>query len=253
MHNEKLNQPQDVKKYYDDWTDRYLDTVGKIFQSYRSTEEDEMFDYYIDVMGIKQQQFVLDAGCGVGGPILALNKKIAANFTGITISPYQIELANKFYSESKNSLKGGTVTFKEGDFHNLSSMFPEESFDHAIFLESFGHSNNPQKLMKEVYTVLKKGGQLYIKDFYRKLSSDAETKAKIDETIANLNKHYCYNKPDLAETLNAIREAGFELLFVRPPHFLADPKIKKAFVKKYNLTGLGYGAIDTYEIKCVKP
>jgi len=252
MYKEKLNHPDDVKRYYDEWTDRFLDMSGMVFQANRTSNVDDMFNYFINTIGIKENQSILEAGCGVGGPLLALAKKIAANFTGVTISPRQISLANKFLNENKNQLKG-KVGFVEGDYHNLSSLFPEQSFDHVIFLEALGHSNNPGKVIKEVYSVLKEGGILYIKDCYSKLSTDASFQEKIDEAIKDTNKYFCYNTLEVSEILDIIRRTGFELLFLRPPQYQNDPGEANAFLKKHNIPQRSVDAMNLYEIKCFKP
>ncbi len=252
MNRDKIYQPEEVKTYYEEWTDRYMEVAGNNFQAYRTTKEDEMFEYFIRTIGIEKNHSLLDAGCGVGGTIMPFARKVAGNFTGISISPYQISLANKFLAENKSKLKGN-VNFVEGDYHKLSTIFPEESFNHVIFLGASGHTNDPKKLIGEVFKVLKKGGNLYIKDTFRKLSYDPAIQAKIDETINIHNKHFCYNTLELSETLDIIRATGFDLEFLRPVQYNGDPTVKKEFARRNNLTGMGYGAVNLYELKCVKP
>lgn len=252
MYKDKLNSPDDVKKYYNEWSDRMIEMGGMAFQASRTTNVDDMFDYFISTIGIQENQSVLEGGCGVGGPLQGLAKKIAANFTGITISPYQITLANNFLDENKSHLKG-SIKFVEGDYHNLTSYFAEKSFDHIMFLEALGHSNNPKKVIEGVYTVLKEGGSLYIKDCFCKLSADPIIQQQIDEQIKITNENYCYNTLEVSELLDILRRTGFELIHLRPPQYKNDPTEANAFVKRHNIQKRTIKSMDLYEIKCVKP
>src|SRR3990167_10146809 len=54
-----------------------------------------------DEANISRDDYVLDAGCGVGGSAIWLAKNIGCNVQGITITPSQIIKANQS-SRSKN-------------------------------------------------------------------------------------------------------------------------------------------------------
>ncbi|MFS7996325.1 putative 24-methylenesterol C-methyltransferase [Helianthus anomalus] len=43
----------------------------------------------VDLIGVKAGQKILDAGCGIGGPMRAIASHSGCNVTGITINEYQ--------------------------------------------------------------------------------------------------------------------------------------------------------------------
>ncbi|MFS8008796.1 putative 24-methylenesterol C-methyltransferase [Helianthus anomalus] len=43
----------------------------------------------VDLIGVKAGQKILDAGCGIGGPMRAIVSHSGCNVTGITINEYQ--------------------------------------------------------------------------------------------------------------------------------------------------------------------
>src|SRR5688572_29391391 len=87
--------PAGVKTYYEDWTDRYIKTFGNTFQSFRTTDMADLFNYMIANSGMKDGQRVLDAGCGVCGPATYFASKLNIQLDAVTISPLQCSLAEQ--------------------------------------------------------------------------------------------------------------------------------------------------------------
>jgi len=54
-----------------------------------------------DAIDLKEGMTALDAGCGVGGPLLNIAKHSKASVTGITINEYQVNKANGYIAKSK--------------------------------------------------------------------------------------------------------------------------------------------------------
>jgi len=67
---------------------------------------------------------VLDAGCGVGGSAIWLAREKGAHVTGITITPHQVDAANKNAQRHKVADK---VRFERRDF--TATGYPDASFD----------------------------------------------------------------------------------------------------------------------------
>lgn len=95
-------------------------------------------------------------GCGDGWIIYTLrselDKKYRLEFTGIDISGLDIDFAQrqKEYFEYKN------CNFQVMDTQNLE--FGEQEFDIVISSELIEHIPEPDKVIRQVYRVLKKGG-----------------------------------------------------------------------------------------------
>lgn len=104
---------------------------------------------------------VLDAGCGVGGSAIWLERELGALVTGITLDPKQVELARGFASR----LGARKVRFGCADFTN-SGLEPE-SFDVVWNLESLCHVADVARYLAHVRTLLAPEGRFVCGDFFR--------------------------------------------------------------------------------------
>jgi len=104
---------------------------------------------------------VLDAGCGVGGTSIYLAKKYPnLNFTGITITPGQLALANKFAEERQVD----NTDFMLGNY--LKTDFPDHNFNNVFALESVSYALNKKNFLKEMHRILKPRGRLAVIDTF---------------------------------------------------------------------------------------
>jgi SAM-dependent methyltransferase len=101
---------------------------------------------------IKQNDKVLDVGCGTG--VVAITAaRLGAKVSGLDLSPKLIEQAHK-----NIILANVEIDLKEGDVESLP--YPDASFD--AVLSQFGHmfAPRPQIAIKEMLRVLKPGGTI---------------------------------------------------------------------------------------------
>lgn len=106
---------------------------------------------------------ILDAGCGVGGTSIYLAQKYPqVSFTGITIVPTHVLMAERF--ATKRSVTSNTCFLLQ---NYCQTSFPDNSFDGVIALESANYARSKQEFMKEIYRVLKPGGRISILDGFR--------------------------------------------------------------------------------------
>jgi tocopherol O-methyltransferase len=113
------------------------------------------------IAGIKPEDHVLDAGCGIGGSSIWLAKNIGCRATGITVSAQQVEHAKR------NAQRHGVadkVDFQVSDF--CTTPFPDETFDVVWAIESSCYATDKRDFFREAYRVLKKGGTLIACDGY---------------------------------------------------------------------------------------
>src|SRR5580700_7041298 len=71
-----VSSVSEVKQYYEDWTQRYIESFGDTFQSRRLNDLPKLTDYLIESAGIKSGMKIVDAGCGICGPAIMLCQKI---------------------------------------------------------------------------------------------------------------------------------------------------------------------------------
>ena len=154
-----------VKNFYDKNHDAFIKVYGNVIQAFRTNNLSSLLDYQFTAAGFEKGDKLLDAGCGICGPAIHFAKNYNATIDAISVSEKQIEQSKKEVIE--NGLKD-KVKPVLGDYHELSSIFKKDEYNGVYFLESFGHSPNKERLLNEVWEVLKPGGICYIKDLFLK-------------------------------------------------------------------------------------
>lgn len=200
------HQVSDVGDFYNQYNDKFLQVYGEVIQAFRTQDVSILLDYQINAMQLKQGMKVLDAGCGVCGPATYFAEKSSVFVDAVSISEEQVQKA-KANIEKKNLQD--KVIVKQGDYHDLKSVFPGEQYDVVYFLESFGHSPYHEKALDSAWDVLKPGGMLYIKDLFKRLPLLPDHESKIDFEINKINEAYRYNVADLNTILDYVRKKGF--------------------------------------------
>jgi len=111
---------------------------------------DRHFNEIIKLAKISNGMNVLEAGCGFGGVLKNLQRLSPHNnYTGITIV-------------EKHIIK---KQFKNIFLMNYDkTKFKDSTFDRILFIESFSHSYNKLKTLKEMHRILKKDGIVFILD-----------------------------------------------------------------------------------------
>ncbi len=250
---------KDVGEFYNRTTDKFMEVYGQIIQAFRTNDVTIYLDYTIQNAELKDGQKILDAGCGVGGPASYFASKLNIAVEGITVSQFQVDKSKEVLGAA--NLKG-TVNIRQGDYHNIDTIYGNEVFDRIVFLESFGHSSNKPLLIEKAFKALKPGGILYIKDLFKREAPTPEDAVKIDRIVAEIDKAYYYHVADLYEVLAAMRRLNFILLFVKTPevkigefeHLSISNDFQNLFDIAKIISWEDYVfPIDFYEIKVMKP
>jgi len=186
-----FNRPNDssgkenaVRKYYDDNTKMFLKhgehgkTYGihqPLYLERTDSVESAMHAQHAMILDRIQEgespYHVLDLGCGVGSSLHYLIKQTPRNidFTGISISPGQIKLAQQNLLSDKHEDR---IEFICASFQQLPVDLV--GIDLAFALESFIHSPDAEVFFQQISRYLKPGGLLLIFDDF--LRRDASTK-----------------------------------------------------------------------------
>lgn len=216
---EKMSKADRVNDYYNQFTDSYLSTYGEVIQAFRPANTQDLHEYIINSANLAAGQYILDAGCGVGGPACYFSNKLNVRIEGLTISKKQVALARQL-AQNKNLTD--KCRFVQGDYHNLSNIYESNQFDRILFLESLGHAENPEKVINEAVKTLKIGGSIYIKDFFPFEIEDPELKVLHQRVIDAINESYCYNVLNLHDTISAARKNGLQIDYIRKFDFQDD-------------------------------
>ncbi|MCC3506888.1 MULTISPECIES: PatA/PatG family cyanobactin maturation protease [unclassified Microcoleus] len=186
--------------------------------------------------GIKPGNYVLDAGCGTGGPSIVIAQSIEdVTIEGINLSEEQVNIGQKLVQEAGLSDR---ICLQVADFHDLP--FDSGIFDVVVFFETIGFSDELRRVLAEAYRVLRRQGTLYIKDLFRQEHPLSEQE---QQKLAKFKQAQFHNVPRISEVSEAIELAGFQDIKVRDlsdvlisapladfPAFCGDIKAQKPFI-----------------------
>jgi cyclopropane fatty-acyl-phospholipid synthase-like methyltransferase len=247
-----------VKQYYEDWTQRYIESFGDTFQSRRMDDMGKLMDYYIDSIKLKPGMRIVDAGSGICGPAIMLAQRIDITIDAVTLSAEQAKIAKQKVAEAGLSNK---ITVHTGDFHNLDSMFEKDSYDGVIFMESFVHSDNTQRAVDAAVRIVKpQTGFVYIKDLYHGTARNEEDAKNIQTVVDNASKYIAMNIKKLHEVVAAFEKNPVTFNYIKELGFEQEIEIANAFIAR-NAIPLNENTnaevfflkfLDYYELKVTK-
>ncbi len=133
--------------YWDNYWEKIL--TREYYLKYEKGELDEysgLFERYL-----KQNDYILEAGCGTARYIVALRAKGFKNVEGIDWGQRTIELIKKIYPD---------LPVKVGDVTKV--QVPENTYDGYISLGVVEHREaGPEPFLSETYRILRPGGYAY--------------------------------------------------------------------------------------------
>ncbi|MDR2578948.1 MAG: methyltransferase domain-containing protein [Chitinispirillales bacterium] len=118
-----------------------------------------MNEKLVEKINITKDDYVLDAGCGIGGNAVWLAQTYGCKVVGVSIVAEQIEKAKE---RAKAAGVDHLCEFLVMDYMNLK--FPDETFTVVMGLESICYANPKNEFTKGVYRVLKPGGRFGMAD-----------------------------------------------------------------------------------------
>ncbi|MEK6951791.1 MAG: methyltransferase domain-containing protein [Nanoarchaeota archaeon] len=138
-----------TKKRFDRWAENYDESVLSPFFDYTHKK-------IIGSLKLFRGEKILDVGCGTGKLLDKINSlnNCPRELVGIDISEGMINIARE--KRPKN------LSFFVSDAGELS--FEDDYFDAVINATSFHHYPEQERVLKEMYRVLKPAGKLYLAD-----------------------------------------------------------------------------------------
>ncbi len=145
-------------EYSKDFTDLIELVYGSELLSQGGTDSIDLMFVGQDLNGKK----LLDIGSGLGGVDFYLAQHHTVDITGVDCVARLVQDAN---ARKATQALQGIVTFVHQDPDNLIYTFADNTFDIIFSKEAFLHISDKAAALKEVYRVLKPGGQLIILDW----------------------------------------------------------------------------------------
>lgn len=157
--------------------------------------------------GIKENDLVLDVGCGVGGPARAIARFTGCNIIGLNNNDYQIQKANHYAQRDHLDKQ---LSFVKGDFMKME--FEENTFDKVYAIEATCHAPTFEGVYSQIYKVLKPGGTFAVYEWVMTDKYDESNPAhrKIAYEIElgdGIPKMY-----PVSDARAALSKVGFEIL-----------------------------------------
>lgn len=113
---------------------------------------------------------VLDIGCGTGRDCYIFSKLVGEKgfVYGIDMTESQIDIAMKYQNEqtARFGYEKSNVNFIHDYIENLEKHFPETAFDLIVSNCVVNLIEDKERLMNQVFRMLKYGGEFYFSDIY---------------------------------------------------------------------------------------
>ncbi len=179
-----LNQA--VERYYDSTIDLYEGLWGEhVHHGYwdlgespaangpdRHAASERTVSELAAFAAVPAGSYVLDAGCGIGGPALYLARQLGCRVEGITLSSQQVTRAAQ---RAREAGLADRLSFRQLDA--VHTDYPDGSFDVVWALESLEHIPDRAAFLAEALRVLRPGGVLAVSTWCVRdgqLDADAE-------------------------------------------------------------------------------
>ncbi len=178
-----------TKEWFKDWANEYDRTLGKVKRHHA------LLDLVVKLSEVKENDAVLDIGCGTGLLSLKFLKTKYCFITGIDSSP---EMLSIFKEKIKKLEVKNHTTCKLEDAAALN--FDRNLFNIAASTVTLHHLKNKYPTVKKIYNILKPEGKFILGDV------DMDTTGKITDPERLLRIMGWLNE----EFTLAIKEGGIE-------------------------------------------
>ena len=202
-----------VPAYYDAMTEQLLKASGELRMIHyglwgpdtRTETEALMRSVHtmVDGCDLGPGKRVLDAGCGLGGPAVALAREYGVRVTGLTICEPHVELATNY---AKERGVGHLVDFRCCNFMDIP--FPDGTFDVVTNHETFCYAVDKLAYLKGVLRALKPGGRWRLIDGLLSGMPMSEAQEALHASV----QRGAHMQPlvSLEDLMSMLGDAGFE-------------------------------------------
>jgi tocopherol O-methyltransferase len=160
-----LASPAQIREHYDSlafiyqtfWGDHIHHGLFAHGSETPAEAQVRMLDHCLQSLNLRGGEQVMDVGCGYGGTLLYLARRLGCWGTGLTISPKQARIAR---ANATKAGFGDRLTFFADDVQTFP--FPAGDSDVVWAMESTEHFADKRKFLREAQKTLRPNGQLVL-------------------------------------------------------------------------------------------
>ena len=157
----------------------------------------------LEMLGDVRGKMIVDFGCG-DGALAGLIAKAGGVIIGFDSNETGLSLAKDKFNKYGLS----------GTFHSKLSMLSNELYDAVVCSDVIEHVDNPEEIMKEIFRILKPGGNAVISTPIR-LAEEPWDKEHIREYFPSEFNNLCAKYGSIVEIKQAIPIAAQDLLYYK--------------------------------------
>jgi SAM-dependent methyltransferase len=162
-----------INQTYDEALLQAMDILGQ--NDFYGIVASKGVPFFAEKLALTPDSHLLDLGSGIGGPAPFFAKTYGCKVTGVDLSDFNNQTAQK---RTREAGLDHLVRFVHGDA--LEIPFPEESFTHFFGCEALCYFPDKVQLYKAAYRVLKPGGRIA----FLEAACDAPVRLRTEEHIA---------------------------------------------------------------------
>jgi ubiquinone/menaquinone biosynthesis C-methylase UbiE len=174
---------------------------AETFSSSAAIGDAALTQRFVDALGEAARGSVLDVACGPG-ILSAAIAKTARDVVAFDLTPQMLEKA----AQRCGAARLGNVSFREGTANELP--FADAAFDAVVTRLSVHHFDRPNRVMSEIFRVLRPGGSFVIADV---ISSELPAESELQNAIEILRDPSHVRMLPGSELTALVKEAGFAI------------------------------------------